>query len=65
MDVQPGLSRNADANDDQKTDHQGVILGGLMNMYLLTEDDELLEVAANIANATTSLLVYPNGKASE
>ena len=40
---------------------QGVVLGGLMNLYLITGNETLLEVANNIANATTHLLIYPNG----
>ena len=40
---------------------QGVILGGLMHLYLYTENQTYLDVAVKLANASSTLLVYPNG----
>ena len=34
-----------------------------MNLYLVTGNETLLDIAVNIANATITTLVYPNGGA--
>jgi hypothetical protein len=40
---------------------QGVILGGLLNMFIISDDSSLIDLATSIANATATTLVYPNG----
>ncbi len=43
---------------------QGVILGGLWHMYVITANSSLLDLACSIANATTVYLTYPSGALS-
>jgi hypothetical protein len=40
---------------------QGVVLGGLVNLYTITGNRTLLNVATSIASATLVNLIYPNG----
>ena len=45
------------------TYNQGVVLGGLVNLYNITGNATLLDYAVRIANATLNILVYPDGSA--
>lgn len=61
--INDGLTANACANNGQTTwtYNQGVILGGLLDLYKATEDATLLSKAESIAGAAMSTLRYPNG----
>ena len=40
---------------------QGVILGGLLHLYLYTQNQTYIDLAVKLANASSTLMVYPNG----
>jgi predicted alpha-1,6-mannanase (GH76 family) len=60
--VNDGLDESC-ANNGRPTwtYNQGVILGGLTDLFTLTHDPELLRTAHRIANAAITTIVYPNG----
>ena len=47
------------------TYNQGVVLGGLYNLYVATNNVTLLNIAISIANATMTSLVYADGTLRE
>lgn len=60
--INDGLDRNCQNNRRTTwTYNQGVILGGLVELYRVTKDTNCLNQALAIADAATSSLVYSNG----
>jgi len=64
--INDGLTviNNTTCVNNQQTEwtyNQGVILGGLLQMYLLTENRTLIDIAVKLANASSTLMTYPNG----
>eukprot|EP00042_Codosiga_hollandica_P046567 m.491367 g.491367 ORF g.491367 m.491367 type:complete len:312 (+) comp57259_c1_seq5:2-937(+) len=60
--INDGLTANCTNNQGITwTYNQGVILGGLLNLYELSGDVKLIELAANISNAAITNLTYPSG----
>ena len=65
--INDGLIFGSCKNNGQTewTYNQGVLLGGLANLYRATHDTKLLDIAMAIAEATTKKLVWPNGVLKE
>jgi len=60
--VNDGLDNCKNNGQQTWTYNQGVILGGLANLYLHTKNNTLLDIAQKIADAVySSSLVYSNG----
>jgi len=60
--VNDGLNSTCQNNGDQTwTYNQGVILGGLVNLYNLKKDKKYVNLAMKIALAACKTLVYPDG----
>jgi len=61
--INDGLDTNTCKNNGQTewTYNQGVILGGLADLWVATKNDTLLTVALKIVNATFTNLVYSDG----
>jgi len=61
--INDGIDGNCRNNGQTTwTYNQGVVLGGLVNLYTITKNDTLLNIAQSIADAVYgSSLVYSNG----
>jgi len=60
--VNDGLNSTCQNNGDQTwTYNQGVILGGLVNLYNIKKDKKYVDLAMKIALAACKTLIYPNG----
>ena len=60
--INDGLNRNCENNRRTTwTYNQGVVLGGLTELYKSTGNEEFLKQAITLADASTSMLVYSNG----
>lgn len=60
--VEDGLSKDGTPNNGQYyTYNQGVCLATLTERYLLTDEQECLSIAENIADATLRLMTTPEG----
>jgi len=59
--VNDGLNNCKNNGQTTWTYNQGVVLGGLADLWKATKNDTLLTVAANIATATFKNLVYSDG----
>ncbi len=60
--INDGLNRNCENNRRTTwTYNQGVVLGGLTDLYKSTGNEEFLKHAIRLADASTSTLVYSNG----
>lgn len=60
--INDGLNRNCENNRRTTwTYNQGVVLGGLTDLYKSTGNEEFLKHAISLADASTSTLVYSNG----
>ena len=63
--INDGLRACANNGGTTWTYNQGVILGGLADMYTITQDQSYLTAAEAIANAVTTTLVNANGILTE
>lgn len=65
--INDGLADNCTNNNDTEwTYNQGVVLGGLTELYLATNDENFLDTATKIANAViSSAALSPNGILTE